>query len=162
MSPRGYLGSVPRFSADPAGGTPSGAAAASGARRHPDHIDLTLRVPAEPSALNVVRQAIGGVAAALDVGPAAVADVRLAVTEAATTAIRRSDGGAGDTIEVRAELSSGALRVTVSDRGHALPISGELPLPLVAAISDAVELTHLPDGGTSVAMTFRVGAAALA
>jgi anti-sigma regulatory factor (Ser/Thr protein kinase) len=113
-----------------------------------------LRVPAAPASLSVIRHTIGGIATALGLGPAAVSDVRLALTEVVTTALRRSSGDDA-CIEVRAEHADSALRITICDEGRALPISGELPLPLVAAISDAVELTHLPNGGTSVTMTFR-------
>lgn len=120
----------------------------------PEPVELVLRVPSEPESLTVIRHAVGGVATAIGLEAAVIADLRLALTEVVTAAVRRTDG-ASQEIEVRAEHRGGSLRVTVRDTGHALPISGELPLPLVAAISDAVELTHLPGGGTAVTMTFR-------
>jgi anti-sigma regulatory factor (Ser/Thr protein kinase) len=119
---------------------------------------LDLRLPAEAASLTLVRHAIGGTAAALGMPPAAVADVRLALTEACSAAIRRAaadDGGHAE-LHITAGLSDGALRVVVEHLGDGVgpgaPGDG-LPLPLVAALADAVELTR-GHGGTEVAMTF--------
>ena len=129
------------------------AAQARARRERPARVELLLRTPAEPASLAIVRHAVGGTASALGLDPAGAADVRLALTEAVTAAIRRSADHEA-TIEIRAELVDQALRIAVRDEGGALPINDDLPLPLVAAISDAVELSHLPGGGTEVAMTF--------
>ncbi len=128
-------------------------------RARPDTVNLRLCASAEPSSLAVVRHAVGGLASALGLGPAGVADVRLALTEAVTAAIRRSagyNGADGAIIEVRAWLEDDNFHVAVRDAG-ADATGRSIPLPLVAAISDAVELTRLPDGGTEVAMTFATG-----
>jgi len=131
-------------------GLPEGLPRAS--RDRPSAIELVLHAPAAATSLAVIRHTVGATASALGLDAARVADVRLALTEAMTAAIRRADPGA--TLEVRAELSDGALRVAVRDDGGVLPINDDLPLPLVAALSDAVEVTHLDPGGTEVAMTF--------
>jgi serine/threonine-protein kinase RsbW len=115
-------------------------------------IELVLRAPADAAALAVVRHSVGATASALGFDAARVADVRLALTEAMTAAIRRAEPG--EMLEIRGELSDGALRVAVRDSGSVLPINDDLPLPLVAALSDAVEVSHLDGGGTEVAMTF--------
>lgn len=128
----------------------SGQAPASTAER----FDLRLAVPSDAAALSLVRHAVGGIAAALGLGPAAVADVRLALTEVCSTAIRRSDG-AGP-LEIAADVRDDALRVVVRDRA-AQPTSGPgeaLPLPLVAAITETVELRRARGGGSEVTMTF--------
>jgi serine/threonine-protein kinase RsbW len=121
-------------------------------RELPSTIELVLRAPADAAALAVVRHSVGATAGALGFDAARVADVRLALTEAMTAAIRRAEPG--EMLEIRGELSDGALRVAVRDSGSVLPINDDLPLPLVAALSDAVEVSHLDGGGTEVAMTF--------
>lgn len=123
-------------------------------------IDARLRVPATPSSLSLVRHTVAGIGTALGLGPSEIADVRLALTEALSTAIRRCEDRPGEVVDVRVEHEDELLRVTVSDHGRSLPITGELPLPLVAAVTDAVELTHLPGGGTAVALSFRLTAGA--
>jgi serine/threonine-protein kinase RsbW len=124
----------------------------SRSRELPSTIELVLRAPADAAALAVVRHSVGATAGALGFDAARVADVRLALTEAMTAAIRRAEPG--EMLEIRGELSDGALRVAVRDSGSVLPINDDLPLPLVAALSDAVEVSHLDGGGTEVAMTF--------
>jgi serine/threonine-protein kinase RsbW len=143
---------VTRFTASRTDVAPA-AAQARARRERPDRVELLLRTPADPASLAIIRHALGGTASALGLDPAGAADVRLALTEAVTAAIRRTGDGQA-MIEVRAELIDRALRIAVRDEGGALPINDDLPLPLVAAISDAVELSHLPGGGTEVAMTF--------
>lgn len=118
----------------------------------PGAIEMVLRAPADAASLSVVRHSVGATASALGFDAARVADVRLALTEAMTAAIRRAVPG--EVLEVHADVINGALRVAVRDRGGALPINDDLPLPLVAALSDAVEVSHLDSGGTEVAVTF--------
>jgi anti-sigma regulatory factor (Ser/Thr protein kinase) len=126
----------------------------------PPGFDLRLTVDAEPNALAVVRHAVGGAASALGLDPAAVADIRLALTEVCSAALRR--GEAGDPsrppapLDVTAHAHEGTLRIVVRDRAPGAP-SGPgdaLPLPLVAAITETVELRRARGGGTEVAMTF--------
>ncbi len=125
-------------------------------RDRPRAIELVLHAPAAATSLAVIRHTVGGTASSLGLDAARVADVRLALTEAVTAAIRRADPE--ETLEIRADLSDGALRIAVRDGGGALPINDDLPLPLVAALSDAVEVSHLNSGGTEVAMTFAFAA----
>jgi histidine kinase-like protein len=125
-------------------------------------LDLRLGVPADATALSVVRHAVGGVAVALGMDPAGVADVRLAVTEVCSTAIQRA-GGRG-ALEVACSLEGSALRVTVRDHAGATgaesPADG-LPLPLVAALTETIELRRIKapqPSGTEVTMTFGLAA----
>lgn len=125
---------------------------ASAPQERPTAIELVLRAPADAASLAVVRHSVGATASALGFDAARVADVRLALTEAMTAAIRRAVPG--EMLEVRADVKNQALRVAVRDCGGSLPINDDLPLPLVAALSDAVEVSHLDSGGTEVAVTF--------
>lgn len=130
-----------------------------------DGFDLRLNVPADPAALSVVRHAVGGIATALGLDPAGVADVRLALTEVCSTAIRRT-GGRG-ALSVACDLDGAALRVVVRDEGTAADgaaatVALPLPLPLVAALTETVELRTLKapqPPGTEVTMTFGLGSA---
>ena len=121
-------------------------------RERPGPIELVVRTPADAASLAIVRHCVGATAGALGFDAARVADVRLALTEAMTAAIRRAVPG--EMLEVRADVTNDALRVAVRDRCGALPINDDLPLPLVAALSDAVEVRHLDGGGTEVAVSF--------
>jgi anti-sigma regulatory factor (Ser/Thr protein kinase) len=129
-------------------------------RRHeaalplPTAFELRLVFPADPNALAGIRHALGGIAGALGVGPAGIADVRLALTEVCSAAIRGDDGD-GE-LEVRAALRDGALQVVVADGMELAPGSGAqagFPLPLVAALTETLELRRVR-GGSEVVMTF--------
>lgn len=123
---------------------------------------MRLQVPAESGSLSLIRHAVGGIAVALGDDPAAVADIRLALTEVCSTAIRRAAGRG--TIELRCDATHGALRVVVRDTapadggaegGGVLRTGDGVPLPLVAALTETVELRHATDGpGTEVTLTF--------
>jgi anti-sigma regulatory factor (Ser/Thr protein kinase) len=120
----------------------------------PTAFELRLVFPADPNALAGIRHALGGIAGALGVGPAGIADVRLALTEVCSAAIR-GDGGDGE-LEVRAALQDGALQVVVADGMGFAPGSGAqagFPLPLVAALTETLELRRVR-GGSEVVMTF--------
>lgn len=143
------------------GGRVHEATTAAGPRRRAieQGFDLRLAVPADAAALGVVRHAVGGIAAALGMDPAGVADVRLAVTEVCSSAIRRADGHG--TLDVACDLDGAALRVTIRDEDAAAagPESpaDTLPLPLVAAITESIELRRLKRPQTpvtEVTMTF--------
>ena len=72
----------------------------------------------------VVRHAFGGLGDALDVPDHALADVKLAVTEACTNVVVHAYPDGDGPMSVSAGLSRGALTVVVSDEGR-----GILPRP---------------------------------
>jgi anti-sigma regulatory factor (Ser/Thr protein kinase) len=83
------------------------------------------------------------------------------VTEACTNVVRHAygDGRHPGPIEVEITPTDDALRVVVGDRGRGIGPSPDttgpgLGLPLIAALTESVEIQHAPGTGSRVAMTF--------
>lgn len=125
----------------------------------------TLAVPREVSGLRrTVARWLRGHGVPDDV----VSDAQLALSEALTNAaVHAYAAGDPGRVVVEAELRSGdgVLRVVVRDEGGGLaprpdsPGSG-LGMPLMARLTDDLELRVLDAGGTEVEMTFRLAAPA--
>jgi serine/threonine-protein kinase RsbW len=126
--------------------------------------DVRLTLPARPEGVAVVRQALAGMADALDFDAAVLADMKMAVSEACTNVVVHAyDDGADGLLEVAMAAEERGLTIRVRDHGsgihpHAtqtrdVPALG-LGLPLIAALSDAFELSGGTGKGTEVRMTF--------
>ncbi len=138
---------------------PAGAAASSSRGDAPlDGPLLRLAVPRSPLAPATVRHTVGGLAVALGADAGALADLRLALSEVCSALVARASGYDG-ALEVTAELGpdrSGpsALRVLLRDPG-AVRHAGVMPLPLLVALTESVELHEDgADGGVEVRLTF--------
>jgi serine/threonine-protein kinase RsbW len=124
--------------------------------------EVRLTMPARPEGVAVVRQALAGMADALDFDAAVLADMKMAVSEACTNVVVHAYEGDAGTLEV--ELHAGELDLTIVVRDHGAgiqprPARSEPPalglgLPLIAALSDAFELRGATGAGTEVRMTF--------
>jgi serine/threonine-protein kinase RsbW len=124
--------------------------------------ELHLVLPAAPENVVVARQAITGLCEGLGFPSRATDDVRLAVTEACTNVVVHAY--AADTAAAQLEVEASAvdqdLHITVRDQGRGMGVfTGAaglgLGLPLIAALTRAVEMRAGPDGvGTEIAMTF--------
>jgi len=122
-----------------------------------------MTMPARPEGVAVVRQALAGMADALDFDAAVVADMKMAVSEACTNVVVHAyDDGVG-ILEVDIRADEAALTIVVRDHGAGIqpraprrdvPALG-LGLPLIAALSDSFELRGSVGEGTEVRMTFR-------
>jgi serine/threonine-protein kinase RsbW len=126
--------------------------------------DVRLALPARPPNVAVVRQALAGVADALEVDVALAADMKIALTEACTNAVLHAyDTGEGP-LEVDMRVEGPRLTISVRDRGPGfkpLPaIREEAPLgfglALIASLSDAFAIQG-GAAGTEVQMTFELG-----
>jgi serine/threonine-protein kinase RsbW len=125
---------------------------------------VRLSLPARARNMAVVRRALEAIAEELALPRRLVEDMRLAVTEACTNVVRHAYSGdeADDQNALRVELRPLArgMLVVVEDRGRGLgpsPDSGApgLGLPLIAALTQALEISHGPDArGSRVAMSF--------
>jgi anti-sigma regulatory factor (Ser/Thr protein kinase) len=125
--------------------------------------DVRLTMPARPEGVAVVRQALAGMADALDVDATVLADMKMAVSEACTNVVVHAYDDADGVIEVDMMAGENGLTIRVRDHGSGIhpqasrsrdvPALG-LGLPLIAALSDAFELYGTAGQGTEVRMTF--------
>jgi serine/threonine-protein kinase RsbW len=123
--------------------------------------EVLLVMPARPEGVGVVRQALAGVADALDFDASVLADMKMAVTEACTNVVVHAYDDEG-MLEVEMLAGEDGLTIVVRDHGTGIqprparsgaPALG-LGLPLIAALSDAFELRGSAGTGTEVRMTF--------
>jgi len=119
-------------------------------------------MPARPEGVAVVRQALAGMADALDFDAAVLADMKMAVSEACTNVVVHAYEGEAGTLEVEMHAGENGLTIVVRDHGAGIqprPARSEPPalglgLPLIAALSDAFELRGSTGMGTEVRMMF--------
>ena len=124
--------------------------------------EVRLTMAARPEAVGVVRQALAGMADALDFDAAVLADMKMAVTEACTNVVVHAYDEVAGMLEVDIITDETGLTIVVRDQGNGIqprPARSEPPalglgLPLIAALSDAFELRGSTGGGTEVRMTF--------
>lgn len=122
--------------------------------------DLELSLPARPENVAIIRHVLGGVGDALGLDPGLLADVRLAVSEACANAVVHAypEGRAG-LLDFELSATEGALDIVVRDHGSGMMPRTDSPgfgvgLPLMASLSEALELGNRADGGTEVRMSF--------
>jgi anti-sigma regulatory factor (Ser/Thr protein kinase) len=141
---------VTAFDQDDSGNDP----AASGAS------DVRLTLPARPENVAVVRHVLGAFAEALQLPDPVIEDMRLAVTEACTNVVRHAyaDGEPGP-VEILIRPVGDTLQVIVSDEGRGLGPSEDssgpgLGLPLIAALTDELEIGPAGNAGARLRMSF--------
>jgi anti-sigma regulatory factor (Ser/Thr protein kinase) len=125
--------------------------------------DVQLTMPARPEGVAVVRQALAGMADALDFDAAVLADMKMAVSEACTNVVVHAYEDSDGVLEVDMLADDAGLTIRVRDHGSGIhphphrsrdvPALG-LGLPLIAALSDAFQLHGSAGRGTEVWMTF--------
>jgi len=124
--------------------------------------DLELTLPSRPENVAVVRHALGGFGDALEVPDHALADIKLAVTEACTNVVVHAYPGRDDgPLGVTATVDEGSLTVVVRDHGRGIVPRPDSPglglgLPLIATLAESLELGTGPDEETEVRMTFEL------
>jgi serine/threonine-protein kinase RsbW len=120
-------------------------------------------LPAVPESIRALRIAVGEFAADGGVPEPPLADVKLAVTEAATNAVvhsYRNEPEPGP-IDVYAQLHDSELRLVVADEGLGMAPRNDSPgsglgLALIAAVTDRYEIRPRAPRGTEVHLLFRV------
>jgi len=123
--------------------------------------EVLLTMPARPEGVGVVRQALAGMADALDFDPTVLADMKMAVTEACTNVVVHAYDEDAGMLEVEMLADENGLTIVVRDHGAGIqprPARSEPPalglgLPLIAALSDSFELRGSAGQGTEVRMT---------
>jgi serine/threonine-protein kinase RsbW len=125
--------------------------------------DVRMTLPARPEGVAVVRQALAGMADALDFDAAVLADMKMAVSEACTNVVVHAYEDSDGLLEVDMSADENGLTIRVRDYGTGIhPVvnrSRDVPalglgLPLIAALSDSFELHGSAGQGTEVRMTF--------
>src|SRR3954452_9354318 len=79
--------------------------------------EVRLTMPARPEGVAVVRQAIEGMADALDFDASVLADMKMAVSEACTNVVVHAYDEAGGMLEVDIQADDPALTIVVPDPG---------------------------------------------
>jgi serine/threonine-protein kinase RsbW len=109
----------------------------------------------------LVRETLTGVAEATGLDGSELNDVRTAVTEACNNVVLHAYAGEEGPLEVEIAVDPHRLGVTVRDHGVGIdggapPSEGEpgIGIPVIQALSDEVEFTEPPGGGTEVRMGF--------
>lgn len=123
--------------------------------------DVELTLPARAENVAVVRHALGGLGEALELDPQTLSDVKLAVTEACTNVVVHAYGEHEGPMEVAATVDGDVLRVTVRDEGVGIVPRPDSPglglgLPLIATLTESLELGKGRDDRTEVTMVFRL------
>jgi serine/threonine-protein kinase RsbW len=124
--------------------------------------EVLLTMPALPEGVGVVRQALAGMADALDFEASVLADMKMAVTEACSNVVVHAYDSDAGLLEVEMSATEEGLTIVVRDHGSGIqprPAQSEPPalglgLPLIAALSDTFELRGSAGRGTEVRMTF--------
>lgn len=123
--------------------------------------DVELTLPARAENVAVVRHALGGLGEALALDPQMLSDMKLAVTEACTNVVVHAYGEQEGPMEVAVSVEGTTLRVTVRDEGIGIVPRPDSPglglgLPLIATLTESLELGKAPDDRTEVTMLFRL------
>jgi anti-sigma regulatory factor (Ser/Thr protein kinase) len=123
--------------------------------------DVQLTLPARAENVAVVRHALGGLGEALALDPQTLSDVKLAVTEACTNVVVHAYGDGDGPMEVAASIDSDVLRVVVRVEGLGILPRPDSPglglgLPLIATLTESLELGKGTDDRTEVTMVFRL------
>lgn len=127
--------------------------------------EVRLVLPASAGSVTIVRQALSGLADALDWGDDFLTDVKLAISEACSNVVVHAyDDNETGTIEVLAWVAPGKLRVAIRDTGKGLtPIVGDrgaaglgIGMPIMIALSDSVRISSREWERTSVELDFTV------
>jgi serine/threonine-protein kinase RsbW len=125
---------------------------------------VELRIPARAEWVAVARLAAAAVGSRMRFSVDEIDDLKLAIAEACTSCIQRSEGI--ENIDIRWEAMPSELRVTISGDGRAPklesvktgddPKVGGLGVFLIRALMDDVEYEIEPQRGARLVMTKRV------
>ncbi|MDX6663539.1 MAG: serine/threonine-protein kinase RsbW [Solirubrobacterales bacterium] len=125
---------------------------------------LRLTVPARAENVGVIRQALAGLAEAVEMDSGALADLKTAVTEACMNVVRHAYDGHEGPLEIHATHNGELMTVSVRDRGSGIQprpsepaeASLRIGLPLIAALSDAFEILGGVEKGTEIRIHKRI------
>ena len=117
---------------------------------------IRLRIPAKAEYIALARLALHGLADLAPIPEEALADLKLALTEAVSNSVRHAYDGNGGHVEIAYELSAAALGIEVVDDGAGFdptqppPLEGEelteggLGISIIRTIADELEIESEP------------------
>jgi serine/threonine-protein kinase RsbW len=124
-----------------------------------DAVTVRLTIPARAEYITLCRLALTGIARLRELSDELLADLKLALTEAASNAVRHAYADKHDAgvVEISYELHSDRLVIEVADEGEGFdPVAAEgrpdelseggLGLAIIRAIADEVEIGAQPGG----------------
>jgi serine/threonine-protein kinase RsbW len=125
--------------------------------------DMRLVLSNRPQNVALVRQALGGLAGALGIDDALLADIKTAVSEACNNVVLHAYPGEEGPLEVYACPDGAQLEIVVRDRGGGIQPRAPEPeaamhgvgLSLIQALTERVEFIGGLGEGTEVRMEFR-------
>lgn len=119
---------------------------------------VRLTIPARPEYITLCRLALTGIARVRNLSEAVLADLKLALTEAASNSVRHAYGeNDPGVVEISYELHADRLVIEVTDQGEGFDPAaadgppdelseGGLGIAIIRAIADEVEIGSHPDG----------------
>ena len=117
------------------------------------------RLPGTPLGVRTVRQEMSALATDCGMDAAGVADVRLAVTEAATNAVMHAYADGEGELTVTAVVQRGELEIVIGDTGPGIHDRSDSPglgvgLSIIATVAERLRIVSSPTGGTQIHMAF--------
>ena len=107
---------------------------------------IRLIIPAKPEYISLARLALTGLSRVRELDPETLADLKLAITEAASNSVRHAYSDGAGTVEVLYDLQPDRLVIEVSDDGEGFDYDYDRE-PAAAAIED-----ELTEGGLGIAI----------
>ena len=106
----------------------------------------------------MLRREMAGIAEDCGMNAEGIADVRLAVTEAATNAVIHAYADAEGELKVTAAIQDGELAIVIGDTGPGLVEGRDSPglgagLSVIATVAERLKIVSHP-GGTEIHMAF--------
>jgi serine/threonine-protein kinase RsbW len=124
---------------------------------------VRLRLESRPQTLTIVRGMLGGVAEFLSIDPELLDDLKTSVSEACNNVVLHAYGGEPGPMEVGLFVTQEQFSVRVCDEGVGMPapppagdVSQGIGLSVIRALTEDVQFSSAPGGGTEVRMDFSV------
>jgi serine/threonine-protein kinase RsbW/stage II sporulation protein AB (anti-sigma F factor) len=119
---------------------------------------LEARFPGTPLGVRSLRRQLSVLAADCGMSPDAVADLRLAVSEAATNAVMHAYADTEGELAVTAAVKNGELEIVIGDNGAGFVEGRDSPglgvgLSIIATVTERLRIVSHPDG-TEIHMVF--------
>lgn len=127
------------------------------ANGHIEH-SIRLTIPAKPEYISLCRLALSGLARVRPFREEALADLKLAITEAASNSVRHAYDGGHGTVEIVYQVRPDRLVIEVSDSGEGFEppgaledeagelTEGGLGIAIIRSIADEFEITSDEQG----------------